>query len=337
MILSVDKSLKKFEKIDDNSFVQLKIWERKHIQEWVRNAPELLGEELLVLSIEFDRFDQSKDRLDILALDRAGNIVVVELKRDPFAGYADLQAIRYAAMVSSLTIEKVLPYYMDYQRKYLGIANPVKDESEAAINEFVTSEEFEELSNTPRIILCSEDFSPEITTTVLWLNANGLDISCVKITPHDMGERIAIVPNKIIPLKEAAQYLIDIRKKEDKGGDRKKYRPRSMRLLIENNLLVPGQRIYLKNALPSYLRYAEGDDRFVAEITGKLGQSDAIRWLHDGKEYAISALTWSLFKEAHPTKQNPGGVNGNVHWVTDAGKSLWELAEDYWMTHGEGE
>lgn len=335
MILSVDKSLKSFEKIDENSFVRLKIWERKHIQEWVRNAPELLGEELLVLSIEFDRFDQSKDRLDILALDRAGNIVVVELKRDPFAGYADLQAIRYAAMVSSLTIEKVLPYYMDYQRKYLGVANPSKDDSETAINEFVASEEFNELSNTPRIILCSEDFSPEITTTVLWLNENGLDISCIKITPHDMGERIAIVPSKIIPLKEAAQYLIDIRKKEDKSGVRKQYRPRSMRLLIENKLLVPGQRIYLKNGLPSYIQYKEDDDRFIAEITGKLGQSDAIKWQHDGKEYAISALTWTLFKELHPDKKDPGGVNGNAHWVTEAGKNLWQLAQEYWEDHSE--
>ena len=35
-----------------------------------------------------------------------GNLVVVELKRDTFAGYADLQSIRYAAMVSTMTIEQ---------------------------------------------------------------------------------------------------------------------------------------------------------------------------------------------------------------------------------------
>lgn len=335
MILSVDKSLKQFEKIEANTFLRLKIWERKHIQEWIRNAPEILGEELLVLSIEFDRFDQSKDRLDVLALDRAGNIVVIELKRDPFAGYADLQAIRYAAMVSSLTIENVLPYYLDYQRKHLHVLDPSKDASEAAINEFVSSEEFNEFSNSPRIILCSEDFSQEITTTVLWLNANGLDISCVKITPHDLGDRIAIVPNKIIPLKEATQYLINIRKKEEKAVTRKTYRPRSMRLLIENNLLQPGQLIYLKNALPSYMQFVEGDDRFVAEITGKLGQSNAIKWKHDGKEYAISALTWILFRDLNPEGNDPGGINGNWNWVTESGENLWTIANEFWLQNGE--
>src|SRR5439155_26490753 len=98
----------------------LNIWERQHIEEWVRANPEILGEDLLVLTIEFDRFTNSSDRLDILALDRDGNLVVVELKRDAAAGYTDLQAIRYAAMVSSMTIEKLLPYYIAYRKRHYG-------------------------------------------------------------------------------------------------------------------------------------------------------------------------------------------------------------------------
>lgn len=329
MILAVNKKLSKFDKIDEGTFSEYKIWERQHIQEWIREAPEILGEELLVVAIEFDRFVNSKDRLDILAIDRKGNLVVVELKRDSYAGYADLQALRYAAMTSSMTIDKLLPYYNNYQKKHLGIENPSSEISRTNIQEFVEDEHFNELSNNPRIILCSEDFSQEITTTVLWLNTNGLDISCVRIKPHLVGDQIVIVPNKIIPLKEAQQYLIDIQEKEEQETQNRKMRKRSMNIIIENELLKKGDKIYLKNDLPKHLSYDENDLHFHAEITGKLGQSNAVKWTFDDQEYSISALTWNFFKNTHPDKKDPGGVNGNWHWVTEKGQSLWKLAENF--------
>ncbi len=66
---------------------------------------------------------------------------------------------------------------------------------------------------------------------------------------------------------------------------------------------------------------------FHAKITGKLGQSNAVTWDKDGEEYSISALTWNIFKDRHPNKENPGGINGNAYWVNNEGKSLWELRQ----------
>src|SRR5437868_3030963 len=118
MIFIVSKDLKSVEKSAQEGFVSLKLWERQHIEEWIRKAPEILGEDLLVVSVEFDRFQTSRDRLDILAVDRAGKLVVVEIKRDATAAIADLQALRYAAMVSSMTLESLGPHYLEYLRKY---------------------------------------------------------------------------------------------------------------------------------------------------------------------------------------------------------------------------
>lgn len=329
MILAVNNLLSTFEKIDSTSFLDLDIWERKHIQEWIRQAPEILGEQLLVVSIEFDRFVNSSDRLDVLAIDRQGNIVVIELKRDAYAGYSDLQAVRYAAMVSSMTIENLIPYYNSYQKKYLNEDNVSNEKSRTNIEEFVNIDSFEELSSKPRIILCSENFSQEITTTVLWLNQSGLDISCVRITPHRIKDQIVIVPNKIIPLQEAKQYLIDIQKKEEQQDKKTGNRARTMKILIENKLLKEGDKIFLKNGLPKFMKYEKDNPKYSATITGKLGMSNSIKWDFDDKEYAISSLTWALFKENHPQQKDPGGVNGNWHWVNSNGKNLWELAEDF--------
>jgi len=329
MIFSISGELSKAEKIVADTFIGLNIWERQHVEEWVRANPEILGEDLLILSIEFDRFVNSNDRLDVLALDRDGYLVVVELKRDSAAGYADLQALRYAAMVSSMTIEKLIPYYIAYRHKYFGESLSAGD-ARTQITEFVESESFTEIPSRPRIILCSEGFSQEITTTVLWLRGSQIDITCVKITPYKISDKIIIVPRVVIPLEEAKQYLIEIKAKEEELEQANRTnRRRTMPLLIENGLIKPGEVVYLKNALPSYVHYEENNPVFQAVITGKLGRSNAVQWKKDGSEHSISELAWTIFKNFHPENQDPGGINGNWHWVNSAGKPLWTLAEEF--------
>lgn len=329
MIFAISKDHHIAEKISEATFVGLNIWERTHIEEWVRSNPEILGEDLLVLTVEFDRFINSTDRLDILALDREGNLVVVELKRDSAAGYADLQAIRYAAMVSSMTIDKLLPYYIAYRKKHYNEQLSEID-ARSQIVEFVESDSFNEISKKPRIILCSEGFSQEITTTVLWLRDSQIDIGCVKITPYNFDDKIIIVPKLLIPLQEAKQYLIDIKiKEEEQEISSRRSRPKTMRVLVENGLVKSGELIFLKNGLPTYMHYDEHDLTFQAEITGKLGQSNGVLWKKDNKEYSISTLTWNIFKDLHPDKKNPGGINGNLNWVNKDNKPLWIIAEEF--------
>ncbi|OZI05719.1 hypothetical protein BWI93_23815 [Siphonobacter sp. BAB-5385] len=323
-----------FDKIQAGTFNAFNIWERRHIQEWIRQAPEVLGEDLLVVSIEFDKFIKSSDRLDILAIDRKGNLVIVELKRDSMAGYADLQSIRYAAMMSSLTIEKLLPHYVSYQQKYLADEQANISTSLEQIKEFVTEQEdFKQFTNKPRIILCSEDFSTELTTTVLWLNQCGLDISCVRIKPHQIGTQIVIVPTKIIPLQEAQQYLIEIQHKEEVREQPTSLtkRPTTIRVLLENGCLHEGAIISMKDNLPSFVIYRD-DNFFKAEITGKLGQKNTVKWLYDGKEYSISNLTHTIFTECHPEKQHPGALAGGEYWQAENGRNLYAWADEVWQS-----
>jgi len=326
-----------FTKVDAGTFTEFSIWERTHIQEWIRQAPEVLGEELLVVSMEFDRFKQSADRLDLLALDRRGNLVVVELKRDGLASYADLQALRYAAMVSVMTVERLLPYFVQYQQKYLKQADANSDSARELIQQFVTDNEtFEELSNRPRIILCSENFSTELTTTVLWLNQAGLDISCVRIVPYKVGTNFVVVPTKIIPLQEAKQYLIELQQK-DEGREQqavKSSRPETFTLLMEHGYLQVGDVIFLRDKLPAYLDSAvksgSDDAQFQAEILPKTGKSYTVRWAQDGQPYSLMNLTQTVFERYHPANERPAGMQAGRHWRLEDGRNLVELADEVW-------
>ena len=51
-------------------FSELGFTERKHLQEWLAHQPDALGEELLIIQKEFDGFDDTRERLDLLALDK---------------------------------------------------------------------------------------------------------------------------------------------------------------------------------------------------------------------------------------------------------------------------
>ena len=67
MIFQIDKNTAIVNPIKQTSFTKENIWERRDIQEWIIKNPDILGEELLIVSSEFDKFKNSDDRLDLLA------------------------------------------------------------------------------------------------------------------------------------------------------------------------------------------------------------------------------------------------------------------------------
>lgn len=320
-----------------SSFDELKIWERNHIQEWIKNSSEILGEDLLVLSSEFNKFDKSNDRLDVLALDKKGNLVIIELKRDSMAGYADLQAIRYAALISTLTLKTVLPYFVDFYNKENKDAHITSEKAEEIIQEF-TDNDFIDFTQKPRIILCSENFSTELTTTVLWLlNHYGIDITCVRIKPHKVKETIIIVPTIIIPIPEAKQYQILVQQKEEAieiENSKRTKRPTSIRMLLEEGKIQKGDILRLhKDLLPSALQpyfETQNEDFYTAIVTGKAGKANNVLWQFDGNEYSITNLSHQIFLNIHPRKEHPGALSGADYWRAENGKTLYQWANEVW-------
>jgi RecB family endonuclease NucS len=115
------------------------IREVRDLQMWILEKPEVLGEPLLILDDQFSKFEGARDRPDILCVDREGHIVVVELKRTDTADDADLQSLRYAAMLRSLTIDDaagILSRSRRMTEKGLSEENAKKE-----ILEFMASEE----------------------------------------------------------------------------------------------------------------------------------------------------------------------------------------------------
>lgn len=122
----------------------------------------------------------------------------------------ELQAIRYAAMVSTMTFDGAV----DVFDRYLSAIGKDDDARERLL-EFLEWEEpdEEQFAQDVRIVLAGAEFSKEITTSVLWLNEHGLDIRCVRMKPYRDGEKLLLDIQPVIPLPEAEEYQVRIRDK----------------------------------------------------------------------------------------------------------------------------
>jgi hypothetical protein len=194
--------------VPTTTFVAESILERQHLQKMLRADTAPLGEGLLVLSEEYGNWEDSNRRIDLLCLDKQAGLVVVEIKRTEDGGHMELQAIRYAAMVSSMTLDQAVAAHA----KMLG-GDDAETKARNVVVEFLGLDSIEdaELMDDVRIILVSADFSPEITTSVIWLNQRGLDIRCIRLRPYKMNGQVLVDATQIIPLPEAADYEVKIR------------------------------------------------------------------------------------------------------------------------------
>jgi hypothetical protein len=199
--------------LEEITFAQAGIREREHLQQVLRDRIETIAPETLIISEEFGDWDASRRRIDLLGIDKSGAIVVVELKRSQDGSHMELQALRYAAMVSALTFDDAVQIY----QRYLSACGDDAD-ARSALLEFLEWEDEQEteFAQDVRIVLASAEFSKEVTTTVLWLNDRGLDIRCVRMRPYRDGSRVLLDIQQVIPLPEAQEYQIGIRYKARK-------------------------------------------------------------------------------------------------------------------------
>ena len=162
---------------------------------------------------EFGQWEDSRRRIDLLGLDKGANLVGIELKRTDAGGHMELQAIRYAAMVSTLTFDKLITIYEQHLRE-----NGMGLNAAERLLEFLewSEPDEEQFGEEVKIVLASAEFSKELTTSVMWLNDFGLDIRCVRMHPYASGGQIFLAVQTGIPIPEVADSQVRIREKKQK-------------------------------------------------------------------------------------------------------------------------
>ncbi len=231
-LYTVDTAIKKLQPLRGTTLGEQQLTERHDLQEWLVSHPEALGEELLIIQKEFDGFDGTGERLDLLALDTQGQLVLIENKRDDSGRDAVWQALKYASYVAPFTADDIEDVFAKYllknKPKYSDLddnafeLDQVKNTAKLLIQRFL--EEFQDTDNeittlnprnSQRIILVAGEFRKEVTNTALWLLDRKIDVKCVKVSPYKLGDQLLVDIQQIIPVPEASEYMVRLIRKDD--------------------------------------------------------------------------------------------------------------------------
>jgi hypothetical protein len=302
------------------------IKERADLQRWISAHPEIVESDLLLVTSEFDQWaiKQQKvpDRLDVLFLDAGGSVLVAELKRGKAADTTELQALKYAAYCSQLTVEDLVEAFARFHD--VGV-----EEARASLLEHAPALGEGDVGGV-RIRLVAEDFGPAVTSVVLWLREHDIDIGCVEVTARQNTPASAVLSaRQIIPLPAAEDYLVRRRRKEQEEEERKTRERRketSAAILVRTKLVERGAVLKLKvDQFSKSLRpnvealIADEPDTALAEWTGD--PLKPLRWRRDGEVYSPTGLVNAILAEIGASAKT---IPGPDYWLLPSGNSMYE-------------
>ena len=264
----VNVSENRLVRLEERRFGDLNLHERPHLQEWLVRTPEALGEDLLIIQKEFDGFADTRERLDLLALDKERRLVVVENKLDDSGRDVVWQALKYVAYCSSLKKAEIVEIYQKYLDRWFNGESAV-----ANLCEFLEVEDLDDTvlnaGNEQRLILVAANFRKEVTAAVLWLIGHGVRAQCFRVVPYSFGEDLLIDLQQIIPTPEAADYMIGMAAKEseEKSVQGTQIRRQEMRRAFWTRTLEELRR----RGVARYENISPSKDHWLSSATGVSG------------------------------------------------------------------
>ncbi len=139
----------------------------------VLNA-SIFGEPLLIISNQIKT--KFKKRADILTIDRYGNGVIIELKRDTGFLGVETQALQYLADFSAYKGKDFIDRFSKYNKQL-----------EQNIRSFIGGNaSIKDINKTSRVILLAREFDPTIYSMGEWLSNNGVAFRCIQYEPTEI-------------------------------------------------------------------------------------------------------------------------------------------------------
>jgi hypothetical protein len=327
----------------------LGIFETSHLERWVVDHPEVLGDNVLIVTTQYGKWssnsgDLAKERLDILGLDSSGQLVVVELKRG-IDQNVHMQAITYAALVAGFSKATLADAHAEYLNRRIDSEKVSVAEAAEALNEHVEGTWDDDVLTVPKIILLAEDFTAQTYTTVTWLSNLTPNLSIEMHTVNAFvfeDQQPCIVFRRLFPAVDPSTRVLTPGVAVASAASvatkiaEKKRRIRSTYILHDAGAIPEGEQIVLDLHTWIGPQVAAAVDAWVAEdprrgrATWVSDRERPLRWDAGSEEtFTPSGLAKHVIREA--TGQLHDTIPGADVWQW-SGQSLASLATAQQMT-----
>ena len=167
------------------------------LESWLESNPDSIVEDGTLLIIGRQVSTNFLSFIDLLAVDRSGSTVVMELKRDRTSREAISQALEYASFVETLDYEQL----EQILRKYTGNEGENLLEYHRAFFKLDQGEAVS-FNKDQRIVIVGSNVTSEIRQTAIFLRRKGLRVTCVEFKYFQTGSGETLLSTDIVVGRE---------------------------------------------------------------------------------------------------------------------------------------
>lgn len=173
------------------------------IEEFLERHPRVLDEDIFIIGRQVPT--STKTRIDLMGLDRDGNVVIIEVKKGMSARDVVSQILEYGVWAENIQYEDLNRIAKEgYLDKYQDLYKKYETEFKAIPEPF---------NQNQRLYIVSEKIDKKIEEICRYLRVRGIDIKCVELNFYQHGDQ-KLAETKVIVGTEETIY-------EELGDDKK--------------------------------------------------------------------------------------------------------------------
>jgi hypothetical protein len=197
----------------------------RDLEKWIKECPQVLGQDMLIIG---EQTHIKSGPLDFLAIDKSGNLVIIELKRGNLPRDVLAQAIDYVSDVASWDLDKINEVCL----KFTGVL------LEDYLNENFEEIDLESLNinETQRILLVGFSLDEALERMIEWLSDNynvSINALIFKFIKTQNGDKL-IARTMIIPEEVEKERSQKAGKKIPTSDKRGNYNKGDLEELLKN-------------------------------------------------------------------------------------------------------